>query len=363
MCDVYSNAHVIISAEAAKDANQGFLFQRNSEGTDRSFMLPYFLVNGSDYGSVYLQQETSEDSSLMYLSSRACSFQERRLSTRVLDYRAGQISLICRTGMIAETSSVIEKLSINIYQAGSRPLSLSVPAFDGDEKYHEVCLEWYKGVENYSRRCLTYGSDKLPAISGYAHAMHEVFKGRYLAGIWKQDLLVGLLWSASSTRNRLRRPSQSRCPSWSWAALDGGIDYHLFWIQYGNPRQESGLQLKLVEEEVRPVGVDIMGQVISGRLSVSGHMKKVRCLPAGLGVAWGRRDVFTSSDVENWDALGDLVADDEHFFSPTNSTGKPFAICLFDTEDVHPKDIWCLAVVSRRGIVLEYLADKTSTIV
>jgi hypothetical protein len=38
--------------------------------------------------------------------------------------------------------------------------------------------------------------------------------------------------------------------------------------------------------------------------------------------------------------------------------GRPFAICLFDTNDIRPKDIWCLAVVSTRGLVLEYLAEK-----
>jgi len=182
-------------------------------------------------------------------------------------------------------------------------------------------------------------------------------KTRYIAGIWIQDHLVGLLWSASSTRNRLRQPCQKRCPSWSWAALDGGVDYHSHWIQHRNARQESDLQLKLLDVEVDLVGNDRMGQVRGGTLSVSGHIKKVTCLPAK-GVPWERQDVFTTSDVENWDALGGFVADEEQPSAQTDNTGKPFAICLFDTEDVRPKDIWCLAVVSMRGIVLEYLADK-----
>jgi hypothetical protein len=39
------------------DARQGFLFQRAGEKTDRSFKLPYYLLNGSECGCVYLQQE------------------------------------------------------------------------------------------------------------------------------------------------------------------------------------------------------------------------------------------------------------------------------------------------------------------
>jgi hypothetical protein len=80
-----------------------------------------------------------------------------------------------------------------------------------------------------------------------------------------------------------QKPSQRRSPSWSWAALDGQVDYHSNWIEHRNPRQASDLQLKVNEEHVELAGVDSIGQVISGRLSVSGHMKKVGYLPAGWG--------------------------------------------------------------------------------
>jgi hypothetical protein len=356
MRDVYSNAYVTISAEIAIDANAGFLVQRSSEGTNRGFMLPYISVNGSECGSVYLQQHTTDQNKC--LSYRAWAFQERRLSTRVLDYRGGLISLTCRTGMSKETSSKFEKEPVNVYQTGSRPILLSVLVSGAEEKYHEVFLEWYVSVENYSMRDLTNASDKLPALSGYAHAVRDVVGGTYLAGIWKEDLLVGLLWSASSTWNRLKKAKPRYCPSWSWAALDGVVDYHFRWIRCGNPRQESGLQLKLIEDHVEPVTVDSMGQVISGNLTVSGHIKKVMCLPVGWGVAWERRDTFSLSDREKWDPLGDCVGDDEHPSTSTDYMGRPFAICLFDTNDIRPKDIWCLAVVSTRGLVLEYLAEK-----
>jgi hypothetical protein len=258
--------------------------------------------------------------------------------------------------MIEESSSIMKEKYV--FQEGSRPLSWSESAHGGDKIVHKWYLEWYTSIENYSRRDLTYESDKLPALSGYAHAMQEVLEGTYLAGLWKQDLLIGMLWSAFSTRNRLRHPNQRRCPTWSWAALDGAIEYHLSWIQYRNVRQESRMQLKLVKGDVQLVGSDMMGQVRLGSLTVSGHIKKVKCLSARSGVAWVRHDVSALSDVENWDALGDFVADEAQSSPQIDSTGKAYAICLFDTEDARPKDIWCLAVVSTRGIVLEYLADK-----
>jgi hypothetical protein len=274
MRDVYSNAYVTISAEIAIDANAGFLAQRSSEGTNRGFILPYISVNGSECGSVYLQQHTGDRNTC--LSYRAWAFQERRLSTRVLDYQEGLISLTCRTGVSKETSSKFEE-GFEGYQAGSRPVLLSVLVSGGKEKYDEVFLEGYRGVENYSRRNLTNASDKLPALSGYAHAVRDIIGGTYLAGIWKEDLFVGLLWSAYSTRYRLRKSKPRGCPSWSWAALDGPVDYNLYWMQFGYPRRESGLQLKLIEDHIEPVTVDSMGQVIGGKLRVSGYMKKVTC--------------------------------------------------------------------------------------
>jgi hypothetical protein len=141
MRDVYSNALVTISAESTKDARSGFLSHRSSEPTNRCFKLPYLLVNGDQCGSVYLQQVPVPSYYYSYLSYRAWAFQERGLSMRVLEYRHDMISLTCRTGMIAEPSSKIQERVGEIYQEGSRPLSLSVPIFRGEEEYYKVFLE------------------------------------------------------------------------------------------------------------------------------------------------------------------------------------------------------------------------------
>ncbi|KAF1963751.1 HET-domain-containing protein [Byssothecium circinans] len=51
-------------------------------------------------------------------------------------------------------------------------------------------------VQTYSSCNLTYASDTLPAISGLAKCFGDVLQDRYFAGIWGNDLLRGLLWSA-----------------------------------------------------------------------------------------------------------------------------------------------------------------------
>jgi hypothetical protein len=60
------------------------------------------------------------------------------------------------------------------------------------QKWHDM---WRRDVVNeYSERELTRRTDKLPALSGLARLAAGRNIGDYLAGLWKDDLLAGLLW-------------------------------------------------------------------------------------------------------------------------------------------------------------------------
>ena len=198
--------------------------------------------------------------------------------------------------------------------------------------------------------------------------MHKVVGGNYLAGIWKQNFLIGLLWSASSTRNRLTKPTKWRAPSWSWAALDSGIYYHLLWMQYTTPKPESDPWLKLAEDRVTMSGHDSMGQVTRRMLKVSGYVRRAAWLrPKRETITWEFRDFQTLSDFENWDMLRNIGDDErewrfmgegEQNLIAKDETGRPIAIGLLDTERACSKYILCLAVISTRGLILEYLAEQ-----
>jgi hypothetical protein len=358
MREVYSNAFLTIAAEVATDSADGFLKQRTDFGANPILRKPYYLETGQECGCVwFVKRGTVNYRQTSWLSLRAWAFQERRLSRRVLDYQSCQISLSCKTGMYDETMS---GLSDFYYQESTRPVLLSYLGAN------EVLQDWYKSVEDYSWRGLTFEADKLPALSGYAHLIQKHVGGAYLAGIWKSDLLPGLLWHAFSTRSRLKKPSHQRAPSWSWAALDGGIEYNLTWMQYGNPRRPSDQRLKLIEVQVKSRGSDTMGQVLEGTLKVSSHLKSATWLvPEKGAVSWARGDFLSTSDIENWNILrvdngDDVVMPDEkeRKLIPVDEKGRPIAFCRFDTEEVCTKNVWCLAVVATRGLMLEYLAEQ-----
>lgn len=98
---------------------------------------------------------------------------------------------------------------------------------------------WYRSMQDYSRRRLTYETDKFPAISALARLLSEENPGQdYLAGLWKSDLHRGLLWFSASERNvqdilepcsqgyKLKHVSQEYvAPSWSWARSPDPVDW------------------------------------------------------------------------------------------------------------------------------------------
>jgi hypothetical protein len=53
---------------------------------------------------------------------------------------------------------------------------------------------WYQLVSKYTACDLSFEQDIFPAISGLARRYKEVFKDRYFAGLWRSDMVHGLLW-------------------------------------------------------------------------------------------------------------------------------------------------------------------------
>jgi hypothetical protein len=59
---------------------------------------------------------------------------------------------------------------------------------------------WHMVVANFSRRKLTYQSDRLPALSGLAEVSALPFRGTYIAGHWSNTLMGDLIWKNTNTQ-------------------------------------------------------------------------------------------------------------------------------------------------------------------
>lgn len=103
---------------------------------------------------------------------------------------------------------------------------------------------WSDVITEFCGRELTKDTDKLPALAGLAvrfqtYKISTLPQGRgynYLAGLWwdgglssdesseAAELPTGLLWRRGGDEF-LSKPAAYRAPSWSWAALDGPIEF------------------------------------------------------------------------------------------------------------------------------------------
>lgn len=395
MNQIYGNAFLTIAAASASDSHGG-IFAPQSERLS-PYRIPYSRPDLGECGSVLLflpEPLKAKDA----LSLRAWTLQERMLSRRILKYNKEKVTYSCRAGNASESLGFMLDPSIaNLITAGSGPTMFSSGEKDTRSSLSSGLLfnHWYQNIEDFSGRNLRYCTDKLPAISGFAHEMQKLVGGAYLAGIWERDLRLGLLWrSAYSETNakgtRLRVTAEKCAPSWSWAAVEGPIHYDATLQEVDvlrDPSLHCAESLVAEVEPAKPSPNDPMGQVLGGTLRVVGPLKEARWYrhPAA-SPAW-KPDIFslgTSTQDSSWDILVGVAADGSPLY-PTLPVGweqrhsaegrayfldhntqtttwidprgqqAPVALCTFDIDTDRPPHIWCLPLISDRGLVLECL--------
>jgi hypothetical protein len=55
---------------------------------------------------------------------------------------------------------------------------------------------WYDLIMKYTACNMSFEQDIFLALSGLARRYKEMFRDKYLAGLWRKDLICGLLWGA-----------------------------------------------------------------------------------------------------------------------------------------------------------------------
>jgi hypothetical protein len=115
---------------------------------------------------------------------------------------------------------------------------------------------------------LTFGKDKLPALSGIAKMIME--DDEYVAGMWKSDLIKGLLWRRKFGEESVGISTEWRAPSWSWAkaCINGPITYHPDLYVY-----DAEPCVDIVEVATKALGLDPTGLLSGGILRIHGAGK------------------------------------------------------------------------------------------
>lgn len=214
------------------------------------------------------------------LLSRAWAYQERLLAPRVLHFGAQEVfwecmqDLDCECGAMKWTATKHMGSYASRNTAGQLPPKISHYAAlhigtaqkskVSDLKRKEKLLSrWQEMVEEYTRRSLTFATDRLPAFSGVAAEMVEALRMRYRAGQWVETLPVGLLWERSDPTGitRLMTNDLRPAPSWSWASVDAPVRFLIpltgSYPEYAIPT----VYAEILEVCCVPLGTDERGQV------------------------------------------------------------------------------------------------------
>ncbi|KAI3320521.1 hypothetical protein HD806DRAFT_506649 [Xylariaceae sp. AK1471] len=255
---IYGNSYITISADRASHCRQGFLQPVSLPSTSTTnFRVPFACHNGKR-GSVILSNGPAFGAPI---DDRAWTMQEYLLSRRILRFTDFGLYWSCReTHWQSVPDSGNDSRYMERLKQHSNLLSML-------QNTNMNCKGWMKIVEEYTKRKMTYNTDKLPAISGIAECLAQQTKDFYVAGLWKSHLPLGLLWA--SAQPHLQSNSQEyRAPSWSWASLEGQVD----WFDHLQTKVDR--HLSILACDVMPTFTQApYGTVTSGSLVLSGHLQ------------------------------------------------------------------------------------------
>lgn len=228
MDKVYYYSFLNISATKSLDGSES-LFQTNSWDCDPFFEMDLFVDGALQRYTVVDGDVWTHEIDGAPLNQRGWVFQERFLARRVLHFGEFQMGWECNElsalemfpGGLPRTTALPFVGKNSLHKAISTLLKQSAPSVD-----RSFISTWNNIVTAYSQCRLTFNEDKLRAIAGIAKSIMGNTTDRYGAGMWESTILYSLPWYRPQTdRNALPMTRTPRAPSWSWASVDGKVEF------------------------------------------------------------------------------------------------------------------------------------------
>lgn len=257
---VYKNSYVTLAALCGDDSRHGLLTSsmealsspvaqlRTAESIHVLYTRP------PHYLDFVIQDHTikaTEHGCHYPLLSRAWTYQERIVSTRVIFFTESEMIYQCQCNVTCECGATrhyyrdketLAGLNKSLIALTTKRISKSSQASTSSAKSQSIGLPGSKSaahiwrhavVKDYSRLNITESRDRLPAIGAIA----EQFQGirpdeEYLAGLWSASLLEDLMWICDS--GKFKRQGLSRkenlarhngLPTWAWGSVRSPVTY------------------------------------------------------------------------------------------------------------------------------------------
>jgi hypothetical protein len=178
----------------------------------------------------------------------------------MIHFTDAEIIWECHSEMLSEDGHPIRNNSHGLIQELQQKV----------EQDPENC--WRLFVRAYSERSLTFLDDKLPAIAGIAAHFQQQTGFHYVAGLWRETLMVDLVWVSWGWEELDNPPSTVQAPSWSWASIHGGVAFDVEMISEGIPIETH---CTIEDGQCNISGQNPFGLVKEGRIEVTGPLLEV----------------------------------------------------------------------------------------
>jgi len=270
---VYQNAYFTICAVSTSSCHESFLArsQHTFELDFQSSINPsirgkYALHYTGVYDGTPNHDPISNDLRFSPWNDRGWVFQEQELSARKILFGHHMVHFQCSTSEESENGEIFFP-------------PVPIDWFDLDRK--QVYDYFRETTQVYAARLLSYESDRLPALGGLAQRVFKSTGSRYLAGLWEEDLHLGLLWSIPPTGQTLaerlatlRASTGSGAPSWSWVSQQGRIEYGRPFFRHFTIQRRVRKEYSKMEASTTLKGgrLNQFGDVASGRIRVRGKV-------------------------------------------------------------------------------------------
>ena len=253
MGEIYKNSVLTIAANNCRDSNDSILgttsparardyTEQGCKSMQSQFKSKIYAFHYQKWYETH-KMTTEEEKTRSLLRTRAWALQEQILSPRTIQWTPLQLVWSCRYTTLSEecpseANSLTEDAVLSFPDAPphrhrtTKMICLSQeqlksatqqPKFTapGLAERNDPLQIWYLIVQQFLSRSITYETDSLPAISGLAREVNRHTGYDYLAGLWRQDIHNGLLWSIEGCA---KYPDEYVGPSWSWVSLKKTIN-------------------------------------------------------------------------------------------------------------------------------------------
>ena len=368
MAEVYHNAALTLIAGVSDHSSKGF-FHRAYKYPINSVRLDYTHPDApNEKGDLYVC--LPREIEMGPVAERAWCFQEDLLSRRKLIFGNEQLLLGCATKSFDESGIVVNSIRPGELDTNGRLLSLDlrIVGESPEAKRERVIFTWYGMLAEFTPRGMWDPHDVFAAFMGIAKRFQGMLHSRYLAGLWEDDIIQGLLWQGIADSHPglgytpLQRPVERnttkpmslglpavRAPSWSWASVEGAV--------FGGNGQEDKTMFDDANLCVKPIynnptrwtrqtDCDVSKAFMPVcELEMFGAPKKVLCsetsMPQELKEDSTWRRSFSGAAIAKFAALVDVQRHD-----------RIIGVGLFDVEQERTNSLWCMRLVKDRGLLL-----------